>query len=175
MLQLVSDRDDALALTQTDPEKTRQRRHDLDRILLLLVLDHPHDDIKRIVEKMRVNLGLQGIKLAPALRFVFRHDIFHQCLDALCHIADGTTQMPDLIRASHIHFRIQIPRLDRIDRPLQLLNRGGDAGGDKVVGEHQHQQKGRHHKDRKELHFQIAQGQSLFRRHAQQLPSRIAH
>ena len=38
----------------------------------LLVLDHPHDDIQRIVEKMRVNLGLQGIKLAPTLRFVFR-------------------------------------------------------------------------------------------------------
>ena len=44
--------------------------------------------------------------------------------------SDGGSQMLDLIGAANIDFRFQIPRLDLIHRPFQLLDRCRDPRGD---------------------------------------------
>ena len=58
MFDLISDGDDALSTAQADPEKSRQRRHDLHSVRLFFILDHPDDDVQRIVKEVRVDLGL---------------------------------------------------------------------------------------------------------------------
>ena len=88
MLQLVFYRDNAFSLAEADAEKTGQSRYYLNRLLLLLILNHPDNDVQCIIQKMRINLGLKGVKFAFPFGLMLCHNIFHQGLDPLRHIAN---------------------------------------------------------------------------------------
>ena len=71
MPDLVPDRDDGPPFADTDPQKARQLPDHIDGALVMPALDHPYDRVQCIVQEMGVDLGLQGIQLAPSLLLLF--------------------------------------------------------------------------------------------------------
>ena len=59
LFDFLGNRDPIPAFAQADPKEIRQGAHNLDDLIGLVSLRHPNNRIEGVIEKMRVDLGLQ--------------------------------------------------------------------------------------------------------------------
>ena len=106
MLQLILHADDRPPFGKADAEKFGKLRDHIGGIVVPLRFYHPGNGIQRIVEEMGIDLALQGIQLASPSLILFPDDLLHQALYPLIGSLDGISQVPDLLRAADIDFRL---------------------------------------------------------------------
>ena len=173
MLQLIVHADNRVAARQAEAEKPCKLRDHIRRLIVLLTLDHPGDRVKRIIEKMWIDLALQRIQLAFSALVLLPDDRLHQVLDPLIRFLYGISKMTDFLGAADINFRL-FPRLILQDRRVQLQDRARDTHGYDAVKHHQHHrhQNQHHHEEIAKVDHSV--GKHRIRQHADQLPAGVA-
>ena len=69
---------------------------------MALSFDHPNHGVQGVIEKVRVNLGLQRVELALSLLLLFAHYVPHEELNLLHIGAQGASEMAHLGAAADI-------------------------------------------------------------------------
>ena len=127
VLDLPGNGDQLVALADADAEQPGQRVDHLHRIGVFAPLAHPRDGIQRVVEKMRVDLGLQRLQLGLAQVDLLLPHGGHQLLDAHHHVPEGGGQLPHLPGAVHLLIGELVGVLFKaLHLPRQILQRAGD-------------------------------------------------
>ena len=132
MKLFLPDGDHVPAAGKGRPEKGGQRCGDALHILLPVILREPDDVVEGVVQKMRIDLGLQKLELQVPQIDLLLAVAFHQVPQALRHPVEATAQGPDLRAAGFPGPGTEIPgadlpgRFDQVpDRPRDTVDHPG--------------------------------------------------
>ena len=130
MPDFLADPDDVPPAGQGGTEKGGECLGDLLHILLPVILRQPDNVVQRIVQKVRVDLGLQKLKLHVPEMDLLLPVVFHQLTDPRSHAVEPVRQCADLRTARDLGPGIQVSGADLVRSLDQSRNRVGDAAGD---------------------------------------------
>ncbi|MNC29436.1 hypothetical protein D3C75_776830 [compost metagenome] len=129
MLKLLLHRNHILLL-DADPQDIAQPRHHLADLAALVLHRQYIDGLQRIEQKMRIDLGLQRLKLRQLLALLLAHHLMkqlrhpgHQAVEALC-------QQRHFIRSYHREPCRQIPPLHHAHELHRLDHLAGHPVGE---------------------------------------------
>ena len=139
VLQLVFDRDNGLSPGQADTKQFCQFRDHTDCSFIFLGFHHPGDGFQCVIQKMRIDLALQGIQFTFSPFILLSDDLIHQFFDLLIRLLYRMSQMTDLRGASNINIRLSSCFIG-LNRSVQLPDRFGYLPGYQLVSLQKHDQ-----------------------------------
>ena len=93
MLQFAADGNQLVPAADADAEQARKGIDHLDSLGVFTLFTHPGDRVQRVVQKMWIDLGLQGAQLRFSKIDLFLPDRFHQLLNLENEVAEGDGEM----------------------------------------------------------------------------------
>ena len=101
VLDLLGDGDELVAAADADAEQPCQGVHHIHRVGVPPPLAHPGDGVQGIIQKMGVDLGLEGLQLSLAQVDLLLAHGGHELLNPQHHVPEGLGELPDLPGAPH--------------------------------------------------------------------------
>ena len=155
MGDLLAEGNDVPSAGQRRAEELGQGHDDGHDVLLAVCLCQPDDVVQRVVQEMRIDLGLQQLQLHVPVVDLFRADVFDQHGDLLRHAVEAVPEKRELIFRRNMDSRFKMTLADLLCRVAQDPDRAGNASGD------QHRKKADDHNDhQKKDHGSADQGSS---------------
>ena len=99
MSQFISQRNRHHALADADTVKCSQLIHHLSGFFHLTQIAQLVNTVQRIVEKMRIDLKVQGLEFRLLFGEHFKLQVFHQQLDPADHVVDSFADLIDFLAA----------------------------------------------------------------------------
>src|SRR5512137_218295 len=132
MIDFVLNRGDVAALADTQSKKPGQRRSHYNRVFALPAFYHPNDRVERVVEEMRIDLGLQSLQLVLTLLLVDLNVL----RDKFLYLSDSDIEIlreaVDLVGRVDGNVDVEIAAFDGLHRPTQHCDRPGDPHRDEI-------------------------------------------
>ena len=139
MVEFIGKGKAVLPLVEAEAEEVRKRGHDLADILVGRAIAHPADHVQRVVEKMGIDLRLQG----GIYRFLFLGPRLAELLGQAAYAAGHVVKFP----AQHAYFivrgvsdpRLKLARAKAAHRAREARHRHRDAAGQQPRDAQHHQ------------------------------------
>ena len=171
MFHLLGKGDDLPPAAEADAKQLGQGADQLDDVHGLMFLSHPVDGVEGIVEKVGVDLRLQGAYLRLALVALLLVDHLQKAADLVHHAVEAAAELANFAKiAPRVERHVQIAALGLGHQPPQLADRPHERGR-KAQAHH----RGQHDEHRGGDDGETAQGGHLLRRlaegeHAHRVP-----
>ena len=142
--QLRADGDELVAAADADAKELGQGVDHLHRLVVAALLTHPGNGIQGVIEKVRVDLGLERLELGLSQVDLLTAHRVHELLDFHHHMAEGFRELLHLHHAAHRHVGKAPGTLFKLAHgPGQTLERPGQGPGDDDAAKQRRQEDGR--------------------------------